>query len=471
MLGHWPLLVGYAVLPWLVLAAREWRTTGVLPWRAVVAGAAGLAERQRRAGVRRRAGGASRPSGASAAGRRRRPCSPRRRAVAGLRAAARGRRHHRPGRREGLCAAHGRGTAGACRSPRPWWHLEGRGGPGARDGLLGWLSVLAVLGLAAAGLRGCAPTWARRDRSPSSGAVVLAGLAVLTLGRTVGDGLDGLARAGGRSAPRRPRILASAPRGLALAAARCGPVHGCAPARGAGGSRDAGLAWAWPWCCCRWRCCRTSASGCLRTARRSRLPRRVRPGPRGGPAVGRGASGDVVLLPFSSYRQPVWNGGRKVLDPMGRFLTPRLPGRRRPAGLRRTDRGGGPASPRRRSRPGPSTPEARSRGLAALGIRFAVTDLRRGRRPGSPAAHSCRRPGGYRCRSWQASGCGACRPGGGWRWRWHGRRTCAMLGVARLRGGVRRITASRLRGGGRSLVDCYSYRRDEGGSSAWVHRF
>ena len=33
VLGHWPLLVGYAVLPWLVLAAREWRTTGVLPWR------------------------------------------------------------------------------------------------------------------------------------------------------------------------------------------------------------------------------------------------------------------------------------------------------------------------------------------------------------------------------------------------------------------------------------------------------
>src|SRR6476620_11019194 len=33
VLGHWPLLVGYAVLPWLVLAAWEWRTTGVLPWR------------------------------------------------------------------------------------------------------------------------------------------------------------------------------------------------------------------------------------------------------------------------------------------------------------------------------------------------------------------------------------------------------------------------------------------------------
>jgi hypothetical protein len=32
--------------------------------------------------------------------------------------------------------------------------------------------------------------------------------------------------------------------------------------------------------------------------------------------------GDVLLLPFTSYRAPAWNGGRKVLDPVGRFLTP-----------------------------------------------------------------------------------------------------------------------------------------------------
>ncbi|MDP3890672.1 MAG: hypothetical protein Q8Q44_05535, partial [Nocardioides sp.] len=32
--------------------------------------------------------------------------------------------------------------------------------------------------------------------------------------------------------------------------------------------------------------------------------------------------GDVLLLPASSYRQPAWNGGQKVLDPLGRYLTP-----------------------------------------------------------------------------------------------------------------------------------------------------
>jgi hypothetical protein len=31
---------------------------------------------------------------------------------------------------------------------------------------------------------------------------------------------------------------------------------------------------------------------------------------------------DVVLLPFTSYRQPDWNHHRKVLDPLGRYLAP-----------------------------------------------------------------------------------------------------------------------------------------------------
>lgn len=35
-----------------------------------------------------------------------------------------------------------------------------------------------------------------------------------------------------------------------------------------------------------------------------------------------GVRGDVLLLPFSSYRLPDWNGGRRTLDPLGRYLTP-----------------------------------------------------------------------------------------------------------------------------------------------------
>jgi hypothetical protein len=35
-----------------------------------------------------------------------------------------------------------------------------------------------------------------------------------------------------------------------------------------------------------------------------------------------GAPGDLLVLPFTSYRAPAWNDGRKVLDPVGRYLTP-----------------------------------------------------------------------------------------------------------------------------------------------------
>ena len=50
--------------------------------------------------------------------------------------------------------------------------------------------------------------------------------------------------------------------------------------------------------------------------------------------VAAGHAGDVLLLPLTSYRQPGWNHDRKVLDPTGRFLTPRPPGQRRARGGR-----------------------------------------------------------------------------------------------------------------------------------------
>lgn len=37
-------------------------------------------------------------------------------------------------------------------------------------------------------------------------------------------------------------------------------------------------------------------------------------------AVSRAAAGDAVSLPFVSYRAPAWNDGRRVLDPLGRYL-------------------------------------------------------------------------------------------------------------------------------------------------------
>jgi hypothetical protein len=38
--------------------------------------------------------------------------------------------------------------------------------------------------------------------------------------------------------------------------------------------------------------------------------------------VADGETGDVLVLPFTSYRVPPWNHGRRTLDPLGRYLTP-----------------------------------------------------------------------------------------------------------------------------------------------------
>ncbi len=38
--------------------------------------------------------------------------------------------------------------------------------------------------------------------------------------------------------------------------------------------------------------------------------------------VGDAGGHDALVLPFSPYRAPAWNGGRAVLDPLGRFLRP-----------------------------------------------------------------------------------------------------------------------------------------------------
>lgn len=41
-----------------------------------------------------------------------------------------------------------------------------------------------------------------------------------------------------------------------------------------------------------------------------------------GRVEGREEPADLLVLPFSSYRLPAWNDGRRTLDPLGRFMTP-----------------------------------------------------------------------------------------------------------------------------------------------------
>ena len=56
LIGHWPVLVGYAALPWVVLSAQRWRDSGHLPAAIVVAAPGRQPERERRSGHGRRPG-------------------------------------------------------------------------------------------------------------------------------------------------------------------------------------------------------------------------------------------------------------------------------------------------------------------------------------------------------------------------------------------------------------------------------
>ena len=82
----------------------------------------------------------------------------------------------------------------------------------------------------------------------------------------------------------------------------------------------------------------------------------------------------MLVLPLSSYRAPAWNHRQLVLDPIGRYLTPRLRGERRAGRRRGAAVGGGPAGARRGQALAEPTPEERAAALRRIGIGAVVTD-------------------------------------------------------------------------------------------------
>lgn len=99
-------------------------------------------------------------------------------------------------------------------------------------------------------------------------------------------------------------------------------------------------------------------------------------------AVGDGGGDDVLVLPFSSYRAPSWNGRRKVLDPLGRYLEPDFVASDE---LYVADERIAGEDPRARRvgkvlRSG-AAPEELARRLAVLGVGVVVTDRDSGGRP------------------------------------------------------------------------------------------
>ena len=403
-IGHWPVLVGYAVLPWLVTLLGDVAHDGACRWRlwwlvplGSLSASAGLADRRRAGGVR----------GRSAASRRcggwRWPCSRRRNApwlVSGLLHA--GRRHDRP-RRRGALRAPRRGRRCRPRSPPSASAASGtpRSSRPRVTACCGWLSCWPrARAAAAAGLPGRARPLGRRD---AARLVVCwssaAGWRPCSPGRCRRrwPGWSRTCPAPVCSATARGCWLVRRAGGRPGAGARCGALHGraaaAAPAARVLAGAGPGAAAAGP-------AARTRLRR-LRTARRSRLPRRRTTEARAAVSAGRTSAPTATWCCCRSAAtdSPCGTRGHKVLDPLGRYLPPdyvagddllvsgvRIAGEDPRAGA--ACRALAPSHARR---PGVG-------GCAALGIGLVVTEPRRGPSPrGRRRARSCRRPGGLRC--------------------------------------------------------------------------
>ncbi|MDO9455309.1 hypothetical protein [Nocardioides sp.] len=94
-----------------------------------------------------------------------------------------------------------------------------------------------------------------------------------------------------------------------------------------------------------------------------------------------GVPGDALVLPLSSYRQPRWNGGRKVLDPLPRWLTSDVVASDRLVVGTTVLQGEDPRVSAAADALAESTPEARAAALADLGFGVVVVELDAGEAP------------------------------------------------------------------------------------------
>lgn len=318
LIGHWPVLVGYAVLPWVVLAGSRWRRTGTMPaslWWLVPVGslsagsglvtAVAVVAFAAAAGWRRW----GHLSGLLLLGNA--PWL-----VAGLLHASAATTDPAGAR---AFALHGEGSLAAPLAALGLggiWNAEVV--PPSRTGPLAWFSLLVLLVLVTAGVRRLVSHAGARDCVAYAACWAVGwGVAVLTwlapgpvawLVSEVPGG--GLVRDGAR-------LLALCAPALAVAAGHGASALVAALPSPARLAASAGL---------------VLLPVMLLPDLAFGLSGRLRPVDypadyaRARAAVEReveaGRPGDLLVLPLSAYRQPDWNGGRTVLDPVGRFLTP-----------------------------------------------------------------------------------------------------------------------------------------------------
>ncbi len=365
LMGQWPVLIGYAVLPWVLVAARRWRAQGRLPRSLLVLVPLGCLSAS--------AGLATAVAVLAAAAGRGRTV----RAVLLVVAAnapwlASGVLHASSATSD-AAAAEVFALRGEGSVPGPLAALT-LGGiwnttvqPDSRTGVLGWVALAALVGLAAIGLR----SWWHRTQARDRATLLVCwavgwGLAVLTwaLPGLFGWASEhipgaGLVRDGARL------LVLCAPLLVVLVAEGVRVLAVKAP-----GERVARVA---------------LAVGVVL------VPVAVLPDlalgashrlePADYPAAYDQArdvlddrEGDVLVLPLSSYRAPTWNNRHLVLDPVGRYLTPDYVA----SDVLVVDdvplEGEDPRVQDATEALAEATPEERSKGLARIGIGAVVID-------------------------------------------------------------------------------------------------
>ena len=318
LIGHWPVLIGYGVLPWVLLLAARWRRSGRVP--PALLGVVALGSLSVSAGLVTAVAVLVGVAGRGRAGLGRAS-----RALVLVLAAnapwlVSGLLHAGAGRSDPAAAAlFALGDEGAVPAPLAALTLGGIWNaevvPASRADVLGWLALGFLLVLAVAGLR----AWMRRLRGRDAttlGACWALGLAAALLTWAAPDAVAWLAAhvpGGG--------VVRDGARLLVLCAPAVATVAGVGAARLVAALGD-------------------DAARALVAGGLVLLPVLLMPDAALG-AEGRlrpvdypsdyaeartvitesAPPGDVLLLPLSSYRQPEWNGDRKVLDPAGRHQT------------------------------------------------------------------------------------------------------------------------------------------------------
>lgn len=370
-MGHWPVLLGYAVLPWLVVLVRRARTDGrvPLPLFALIplgslSASAGLVTTLA-VGILGLGKGPDRLWGRllALAAAVNAPW-----VVAGL---------LHPPRLSGLVGAeyfalHSEGVL-----PAPLAALTGGGiwnaevVPPSRDTALAWIGLVALAALAAVGARGCR----RRLGDPLAWRLLAlwsVGYAVAVVTWLAPGAVDGLATAvpGAGLVRDGTRYL-----GLGLPLVLCAVAAGAETLTRLPAMRVARVVAAGACALLPLMVLPDAAMGADRQLTAVTFPSSWNRARTTLAQAESAAPGDVLVLPFSSYRAPTWNGGRKVLDPLGRFLTPDyvasdvLTVSGHPAG------GDDPRVPRIERVLGEPDPAGRAAELAAMGIRYVVRDL------------------------------------------------------------------------------------------------